>query len=75
MRRVQMLAQLILALSFSLALPAIASAQLYHGRVAGTVQDSSGAVIVGADVKLTSADIGLERTTTTNSAGDFSSQA
>lgn len=39
--------------------------------ITGTVRDTSGAVIPGADVKVTSAAIGLTRATTTNGDGDF----
>ena len=42
--------------------------QFYPGRVTGTVTDSSGALVPGADVKLTASDIGLERSVTTNTA-------
>jgi hypothetical protein len=45
--------------------------QYYPGRVTGTVVDSSGAVVEGADVKLTSTEMGLERIATTTSAGVF----
>jgi len=39
--------------------------------ITGTVRDISGAVIPGAEVKVTSAAIGLTRTTTTNGEGDY----
>lgn len=42
--------------------------------MAGTVTDPSGASIVGAAVKLLSADTGLSRTATTGDSGDFAFQ-
>ncbi len=41
------------------------------GEIAGTVRDNTGAVIQGADVKVTGAAGGIERNTTTNSDGDY----
>ena len=61
----------LLALCWFLLASASAHAQLYPGRVTGTVQDSSGAVVVGADVKLSSAEIGFERSSTTDASGAF----
>ena len=46
-------------------------AQLYPGRVAGTVQDVQGAVIAGATLKLTNPSTGFERTATTDANGEF----
>jgi Carboxypeptidase regulatory-like domain/TonB dependent receptor len=60
-----------LAMTIFLLASSAAHAQLYPGRVTGTVQDSSGAVVVGADVKLTSPDTGLERSSTTDASGVF----
>ncbi len=40
--------------------------------VTGTVTDSSGAVIPGAEVKVSSPERGLDRSTTTNSEGEYS---
>ena len=39
--------------------------------IKGTVTDSSGAAIVGAKVAVKNMNTGLERTTQTNSAGDY----
>lgn len=39
--------------------------------ITGTVRDTSGAVIAGADVKVTSGAIGLTRAVTTNGDGDY----
>ncbi|MFY9532341.1 MAG: carboxypeptidase regulatory-like domain-containing protein [Candidatus Acidiferrales bacterium] len=41
------------------------------GSITGTVRDSSGAVVPGAEVKVASSAIGLTRTTTTNANGDY----
>ncbi|HEX4231860.1 MAG TPA: carboxypeptidase regulatory-like domain-containing protein [Bryobacteraceae bacterium] len=45
--------------------------QTFRGGVAGSVTDSSGAVVAGAAVKLVSPDTGLTRDSTTSSAGEF----
>jgi len=39
--------------------------------IRGTVSDKSGAVIPSAQVKLTSRDLAVERTTTTNQSGQY----
>lgn len=39
--------------------------------ITGTVRDTTGAVVPGANVKVTSAAIGLTRTTVTNTEGDY----
>jgi Carboxypeptidase regulatory-like domain len=73
MKRVHaILCTMMLAIGFLLISSAPAYAQYYPGRVTGTVQDSSGAVVAGADVKLTAADIGFERVGTTTAEGTFS---
>jgi hypothetical protein len=41
------------------------------GAITGTVRDNTGAVIQGADVKITGTAGGIERATTTNSDGDY----
>ena len=46
-------------------------AQVYPGRVTGRVQDAQGAVVSGANVKLTNPSTGLERTVTTDENGEF----
>jgi len=46
-------------------------AQLYPGRVTGRVQDAQGAVVSGANVKLTNPATGLVRTATTDANGEF----
>jgi Carboxypeptidase regulatory-like domain len=42
------------------------------GVITGTVRDNTGAVIQGADVKISGTAGGIERATTTNSDGDYS---
>jgi len=46
-------------------------AQIFPGRVTGTVLDSSGGAVEGAQVVLSAADIGLERSVKTDSSGGF----
>jgi Carboxypeptidase regulatory-like domain len=46
-------------------------AQLFPGRVTGTVRDAQGATIAGATVKLTNPSTGLERTVVTEENGEF----
>jgi outer membrane receptor protein involved in Fe transport len=46
-------------------------AQTFRGGIQGTVTDSSGASIVGADVTVKSTETGLVRTVKTNDEGDF----
>jgi hypothetical protein len=53
-----------------LALPFAALAQ-DAGAITGTVRDSSGAVVPGAEVKLTSPAIGITRISTTNGDGEY----
>ena len=42
------------------------------GTITGTVRDNTGAVIQGAEVKISGAAGGIERVTATNSDGDYS---
>jgi hypothetical protein len=58
------------ALLVMLCLPFTAQAQ-DSGSITGTVRDTSGAVVPDAEVKLTSAAIGITRTSTTNGDGDY----
>src|ERR1700760_3474502 len=46
-------------------------AQTFRGGIQGTVTDSSGAAVAGADVTVKSADTGLVRTVKTNDQGDY----
>src|SRR5262245_16984636 len=50
---------------------ALSLAQLYPGRITGRVQDAQGAVVAGANVKLTNPSTGLERAVTTDDNGEF----
>jgi hypothetical protein len=58
-------------LILALFLTGIVSAQTFRGGIQGTVTDSSGAAVVGADVTVTSPDTGLTRTAQTNADGDY----
>lgn len=49
----------------------IASGQIVTGSIAGTITDSSGAVVAGADVTLLRPDTGMVRTTTGDEGGNF----
>ncbi len=57
-------------LVFSLCLPAALFAQ-DTASITGTVTDPSGAAVPGAQVTLTSAERGINRTSTTNGSGDY----
>src|SRR5260370_21699189 len=48
-----------------------ASAQFEKGAISGTAKDSTGAVIVGAQVSVTSVDTSAVRTETTNDTGYY----
>jgi Carboxypeptidase regulatory-like domain/TonB-dependent Receptor Plug Domain len=61
---------LLCALLVMLCLPFAAQAQ-DSGSITGTVRDSSGAVVPGAEVKAASGAIGVTRTTATNGDGDY----
>ncbi|MCU1256747.1 MAG: hypothetical protein JWM83_3046, partial [Candidatus Angelobacter sp.] len=54
-----------------LCLSATLLAQTFRGGIQGTVTDSSGAAVIGADVTVKSADTGLVRTARTNDEGAF----
>jgi Carboxypeptidase regulatory-like domain/TonB dependent receptor len=47
------------------------SAQIFPGRITGTVTDAQGAAVGGAMVKLTNPATGLERVIVTDESGDF----
>ena len=47
------------------------SAQIFPGRITGTVTDSQGAVVAGATVKLSNPATGFERVAVTGENGDF----
>lgn len=50
----------------------LAQAQTFRGTVLGTVTDADGAVIGGASITAKNIDTGIERTTVTDEAGNFS---
>src|SRR5688572_28081996 len=55
----------------ALLLPSTALAQVDTGAIQGTVRDSSGAVIPGATITLTSTTMGISFHTTTNDSGNY----
>lgn len=56
---------------FAVSTPALMAQSLVSGDVAGTVTDSSGAVVPGAAISLKNADTGFAQTTNANAAGAF----
>jgi len=62
---------LLLVASLLLVLAPSASAQLFPGKIAGTVRDAQGAVIAGAAVSLSSPATGLQRSASSDSQGYF----
>src|SRR6266404_3597212 len=50
----------------------VAFAQSFRGTIEGTVLDTSGGVVPGAEVKVTGTDTGLVRSATTNDLGAYS---
>jgi hypothetical protein len=63
---------LLFALWMLLAGAGSAQAQVFPGRIRGTVTDTQGAVVPGADIKLSAPAIGLERKAISDSDGNFS---
>ena len=61
----------IVSLVFSLAVLSL-TAQTFRGGIAGTVADSTGAVVPGASVKIMNNANGLTREQESTAAGDFS---
>src|SRR5690348_4616078 len=59
----------VFAVALSAALPM--GAQVLYGSLTGSVQDSAGAVVPGAAVKVRNADTSQEFTTQTNDAGGY----
>jgi len=51
--------------------PCTVNAQIFPGRITGTVRDSQGAVVAGAEVRLTNRATGLERSVNTDPNGEF----
>src|ERR1700743_782016 len=58
-------------LLFAMALPTRTFAQVDQGQINGTVKDTSGGSIAGANVTLTNQDTGVTLSTTTNSQGEY----
>ena len=63
--------RLVSAIGVILLLPLLAAAQLTTSVIRGHVSDSSGAAIVGAQLKIVNTQTNVERSITTNSDGDF----
>src|SRR6266498_2864644 len=63
--------RLIATVSMLLALSAVALAQTSKGFVVGNIVDPNGAVIVGANVKITNVSTGVSRETVSASDGSF----
>jgi hypothetical protein len=61
----------VLSLFFAFILVCTSSAQTFRGSIQGTITDSSGAAISGANVKVFSAGIGLNRVVSTNDLGGY----
>ena len=62
----------VVALLLALALTAIpAHSQATQGSVAGTVKDPNGSVVANATITLINTDEGAQRTTKTNTVGDY----
>src|SRR3954468_4277586 len=57
--------------SIILLLPFLAAAQLTTSVIRGHVSDSSAAAIVGAKLKIINTETNVERSTTTNTHGDY----
>src|SRR5712692_3828795 len=50
---------------------AVVSAQTFRGAIQGTVTDSTGAAVPGAQITVTSVDTNLSRTVVTDDTGDY----
>lgn len=61
-----------LTLYLILILSSTVSAQTFRGTILGTVTDPNGAVVSGATVTVKNTSTGLERSTTTDDAGNYS---
>ena len=49
----------------------VASAQTFRGTILGTISDPNGAVVAGATITVKNTSTGIERTTTTDSEGNY----
>lgn len=65
------LCSILALLLFALALPTQTFGQVDQGSISGTVKDTSGGSIAGAQVTLTNQDTGVTQSMTTNSLGDY----
>src|ERR1043165_6073769 len=65
------ISQVARVLPLILILTAFASAQTFRGTILGTVTDPSGALVTGARVTVKNTNTGLERSTTTDDAGNY----
>ena len=54
-----------------LLLATIVSAQTFRGTILGTISDPNGAVVAGATITVKNTSTGIERTTTTDSEGNY----
>src|SRR5438874_2038878 len=63
--------RMIHALLLTFLFSAAASAQTFRGTILGTVTDPNGAVVAGARVTVKNTSTGLERSTTTDEAGNY----
>src|SRR5258708_7882498 len=63
---------LALVLAFIVSSSVNVQAQVAGGAISGTVSDTSGRVIAGAQVSITKVDTGVSRTTSTNEDGTYS---
>src|SRR6266851_3035972 len=63
---------LALVLAFVVSSSVNVQAQVAGGAISGTVSDTSGRVIAGAQVSITKVDTGVSRTTSTNEDGTYS---
>src|SRR5262249_52397483 len=60
-----------LALLFISLLSLTVSAQTFRGTILGTVSDPNGALVAGAKITVKNMNTGLERSTTTDNAGNY----
>jgi len=54
-----------------LLLATVVSAQTFRGTILGTVSDPNGAVVTGATIRVRNTSTGIERTTTTDTEGNY----
>jgi hypothetical protein len=71
-RSAQTASALMLICSLMFAAAPGASAQTFRGTILGTVTDPAGAVVAGANVRAKNLDTGIERSTVTDDAGNYS---